>query len=260
MKKNRIALLAVFTAAALVAAGIALRDTPFLQALQSGARGDVFATDTPEATYPAETDIKAEYSGAPYEEINGNVPFFEEEEYVCSSFESYSPLDGLGRCGAACACIGTDIMPTAAREPIGAVTPSGWHTVKYGELIDGNYLYNRCHLIAFELAGENANERNLITGTRYMNVEGMLPFENKVAAYVRSTGNHVLYRVTPVFSGENLLADGVLMEACSVEDGGEGVRFCVYVFNVQPGISIDYKTGESRKTEALEASESENSE
>lgn len=187
----------------------------------------------------------APYSGEPWAVVNGNVPYFSKEELTTQSFESYSELDDLGRCGAAYACVGLDLMPTEERGSIGNVRPTGWHTVKYNDIIDGNYLYNRCHLIGYLLSGENANERNLITGTRYLNVQGMLPFETKVADYVTQTGNHVLYRVTPLFDGENLLASGVLMEAESVEDGGEGISFCVYVYNVQPGIAIDYATGES---------------
>lgn len=190
--------------------------------------------------------LDACYTGSPYEEVNGNRPFFEEEDYTCEAFETYAPLDDLGRCGVAYANVCTEIMPTEERGEIGSVKPSGWHTVKYSEQIEGSYLYNRCHLIAYVLAGENANEKNLITGTRYMNIEGMLPFENQVADYVRDTGNHVLYRVTPVFTGANLVADGVLMEAYSVEDQGAGVCFCVFAFNVQPGIVIDYATGDSR--------------
>ena len=177
--------------------------------------------------------------------VNGNVPYFSEEELTTQSFESYSGLDDLGRCGAAYACVGLDLMPTEERGSIGNVRPTGWHTVKYNDIIDGNYLYNRCHLIGYLLSGENANERNLITGTRYLNVQGMLPYENRIADYVTESGNHVLYRVTPVFEGENLLASGVLMEARSVEDGGEAISFCVYAYNVQPGIAIDYATGES---------------
>ena len=188
----------------------------------------------------------ASYSGEPYVEINGNRPFFEKSDYTTDAFEIYSELDSLGRCGVAFANICKELMPTEERGEIGSVRPSGWHTVKYPDVIEDLFLYNRCHLIGFQLAGENANERNLITGTRFMNVDGMLPFENEVADYVRRTGNHVLYRVTPVFEGENLVADGVLMEAYSVEDDGKGVRFCVFVFNVQPGIEINYKTGESR--------------
>ena len=161
-----------------------------------------------------------------------------------SSYEVYSPLDGLGRCGAASACVGVDLMPTEERESIGQVKPSGWQTVKY-DCVDGKYLYNRCHLIGFQLTGENANKQNLITGTRYMNVDGMLPFENMVADYVKETGNHVLYRVTPIYDGDALVAGGVQMEALSVEDKGTGISFNVYVYNVQPGVEIDYATGES---------------
>ena len=188
-------------------------------------------------------DIPA-YSGEPYIAIHGNIPDFPAEDYRTESFESYSGLDELGRCGVAYANIGTDIMPTEERGNIGQVKPSGWQLVKY-DIVDGKYLYNRCHLIAFQLAGENANEKNLITGTRYMNVSGMLPFENMVADYVRETENHVLYRVTPIFEGDNLVADGVQMEGWSVEDAGEGICFNVFVYNHQPGIGIDYATGES---------------
>lgn len=188
------------------------------------------------------------YSGSPYVEINNNVPEFEEDDKTEKSFEEYSQFDRLGRCGVAFANVGVDIMPTEERGRIGMVKPTGWHTVKY-DSVDGKYLYNRCHLIGYQLTGENANEENLITGTRYMNVEGMLPFENMVADYVKETGNHVLYRVEPVFEGDNLLASGVHMEAESVEDNGEGVSFNVYVYNAQPGISIDYRTGESSQLE-----------
>ncbi len=199
-------------------------------------------------------DIGA-YSGEACAVVNGNVPYFSEEELTTQSFESYSELDSLGRCGIAYACIGLDLMPTEERGSIGNVRPTGWHTAKYNDIIDGNYLYNRCHLIGYLLSGENANERNLITGTRYLNVQGMLPYENMIADYVTESGNHVLYRVTPVFEGENLLASGVLMEARSVEDGGEAISFCVYAYNVQPGIAIDYATGESAiATDAQEPS------
>lgn len=190
-----------------------------------------------------------QYSGKPYVEVNNNVPFFDAEDYQIKSFEEYSELDMLGRCGAAYACLSEELMPTEERGKIGMIKPSGWHTVKYPEQIEDLYLYNRCHLIAWCLTGENANEKNLITGTRYMNVEAMLPLEEKVANYIDRTNNHVLYRVTPVFEGENLVASGVLMEAYSVEDKGEGIQFCVYCFNVQPGIEIDYLTGESRVAE-----------
>lgn len=184
------------------------------------------------------------YSGTPYTEVNGNQPYFTEEELTTQSFETYSELDSLGRCGVAYANVGQDLMPTEPRGEIGAVKPTGWHLVKYDN-VDGKYLYNRCHLIAYMLAAENANPQNLITGTRYLNVQGMLPFETKVCDYVKNTGNHVLYRVTPIFDGDNLLADGVLMEAYSVEDGGEGISFCVFAYNVQPGIGIDYATGDN---------------
>lgn len=195
----------------------------------------------------------ADYSSEPYVELSGNLPSFSVEELVTKSFEKYSELDALGRCGVAYACIGKDIMPTEERGSIGQVKPTGWHLVKY-DVVDGNYLYNRCHLIGYQLAGENANTKNLITGTRYLNVEGMLPFENKVADYVEKTGNHVLYRVTPVFEGENLLASGVQMEAYSVEDKGAGICFNVYVYNVQPEVTINYATGESKLTKIGSAS------
>ena len=184
------------------------------------------------------------YSGTPYTEVNGNKPYFKKADLTTQSFETYSELDSLGRCGVAYANVGQDLMPTEPRGEIGAVKPTGWHLVKYDN-VDGKYLYNRCHLIAYMLAAENANPQNLITGTRYLNVQGMLPFETKVCDYVKNTGNHVLYRVTPIFDGDNLLADGVLMEAYSVEDAGEGICFCVFAYNVQPGIGIDYATGDN---------------
>ena len=168
---------------------------------------------------------------------------------AADSFENYSQLDSLGRCGQAYAMISTETMPTEKRGSIGQIKPSGWHTVRYDDLISDKYLYNRCHLIGFQLAGENANEKNLITGTRYMNVEGMLPFEDEVADYVKETGNRVLYRVTPVYEGDDLVARGVVMEAYSVEDSGEGVSFNVFVYNVQPGIVIDYATGDSQRAD-----------
>lgn len=187
------------------------------------------------------------YSGSPYVELDGNLPGFSLEERTTDSFETYSTLDALGRCGPAYACIGQDLMPTEDRESISSVRPTGWMQAEYS-FVDGGSLYNRCHLIGFQLTGENANEENLITGTRYMNVEGMLPFENMVADYIKETGNHVLYRAIPIFEGENLVASGVVMEAFSVEDEGEGVCFHVYVYNVQPGVEIDYATGESWET------------
>ena len=186
-----------------------------------------------------------EYADKPYVEMNGNKPEF--DELSTKVFEEYSELDGLGRCGVAYACVGLEIMPTEERGAIGQVKPTGWHTIKY-DIVDGKYLYNRCHLLGYQLTGENANTKNLITGTRYLNVEGMLPFENMVAEYVEETGNHVMYRVTPHFEGTNLLASGVQMEAYSVEDDGKGVCFNVYVYNTQPGITIDYKNGDSRLT------------
>ena len=186
------------------------------------------------------------FFGKPYVELNNNVPNFTSEEKGSKViFESYSELDELGRCGVAYANICQDIMPTEERGEIGQIKPSGWQLIKY-DIVDGKYLYNRCHLIAYQLAGENANEKNLITGTRYLNVSGMLPFENEVADYVKSTGNHVLYRVTPIYKDTDLVATGVQMEAYSVEDDGAGVCYNVFVYNIQPGISIDYATGESR--------------
>lgn len=189
-----------------------------------------------------------DYEGEPYVEINDNEPEFTEEELVAESYESYSELDGLGRCGTAQACIGEDLMPDEERGDISSVKPTGWKNKPYDN-VDGEYLYNRCHLIGFQLSGENANEENLITGTRYMNTEGMLPFENIVAEYVKETDNHVMYRVTPVFEGQNLVASGVQMEAESVEDDGIGISFNVYIYNVQPEIYIDYATGDNWEAE-----------
>ncbi len=187
-----------------------------------------------------------EYSGEAYVPVNGNIPYFSEEDYTDTAFESYSDLDSLGRCGPAYANVCQEIMPTEDRGSISNVTPSGWVNNEYDtELVDGGYIYNRCHLIGFQLSGENDNEKNLITGTRYLNIEGMLPFENQVADYVKETDNHVLYRVTPVYEGENLVASGVLMEGWSVEDNGDGICFCVFAYNVQPGIEIDYATGDN---------------
>ena len=196
----------------------------------------------------ASLDEIPEYSGTPYVELEGNRPDFSSSDMTTEAFETYSELDELGRCGVAYANICRELMPTEERGNIGSVKPSGWQTAKY-DIVDGKYLYNRCHLIGFQLTGENANRENLITGTRALNVDGMLPFENMVADYVKETENHVLYRVTPVFDGDNLVADGVQMEALSVEDGGEAVSFNVFVYNVQPGVDIDYATGESRLAE-----------
>lgn len=184
------------------------------------------------------------FAGQPYVVINDNQPEFTQEDMTTDSYEYYSPLDSLGRCGYTMACIGVDLMPTEDRESISQVKPTGWVQAQY-DFVDGQSLYNRCHLIGFQLTGENANERNLVTGTRYCNVEGMLPFENMVADYVKETENHVLYRVTPIFTGDELVCRGLQMEGWSVEDGGDGVCFNVYVYNEQPGVVINYITGES---------------
>ncbi len=194
-------------------------------------------------------DIPA-YSGEAYIAINDNQPFFSEAELTTEAFEEFSPLDALGRCGVAYANVCQELMPTEERGNISHVKPTGWQSVQY-DIVDGKSLYNRCHLLGFQLTGENANELNLITGTRYMNVDGMLPFENMVADYVKETDNHVLYRVTPFYTDSNLVADGVLMEAYSVEDDGEGICFNVYCYNVQPGVEIDYATGESRLSDEI---------
>lgn len=183
------------------------------------------------------------YHGEPYITINNNQPNFTTEELNFTK-EQYSKLDLLGRCGSALARIGIDTMPTEKRGSIGQIKPSGWHTVKYDH-INGKYLYNRCHLIGYQLSGENANPRNLITCTRFMNTAGMLQFENKVADYVRSTNNHVLYRVTPIFKDNDLVAHGITIEAQSIEDQGKGIQFHVYVYNIQEGVTIDYKDGTS---------------
>lgn len=210
---------------------------------------EVSISDVPAASGQiVQLDSIPEFSGEPYVVVNDNIPAFSAEELTTKSYEAYSDLDDLGRCGAAVANIGVDLMPTEERKSIGQVKPSGWQTAKY-DFVDGKYLYNRCHLIGFQLTGENANACNLITGTRYLNVDGMLPFENMTADYIKETENHVLYRVTPVFEGDNLVADGVLMEARSVEDDGEGICFCVYCYNAQPGVAIDYATGESAAAE-----------
>ena len=221
-----------------------------------------FESESTSGNSASEFDIASipAYTSSPYIVINDNNPFFTEDDYTTEAFETYSDLDSLGRCGVAYANICQELMPTEDRESISSVTPSGWINNEYStDLVDGGYLYNRCHLIGFQLAGENANEKNLITGTRYMNVEGMLPFENMVADYVKETNNHVLYRVTPVFVEDNLVANGVLMEAWSVEDNGGGICFNVYVYNVQPGIVIDYATGDNHEAESgfVEAPETE---
>lgn len=208
--------------------------------------GGYIGVEFHQQTYSA-IDIEdiPEYSGDAYVVVNDNVPYFDESDLTTKTFEKYSPLDSLGRCGVAFANVSEDTMPTKERGSIGMIKPSGWQIKKY-DFVDGKYLYNRCHLIGYQLTGENANEKNLITGTRYMNTEGMLPFENEVADYVQDTGNHVLYRVTPVFEGDNLVAKGVLMEAMSVEDQGLDIEFNVFVYNIQPGVTIDYATGDSQ--------------
>ena len=205
---------------------------------QSQERISTFTTWNGQETVPV-------YSGEPYTELNGNIPYFTDREKTEDVFEHYSDLDTLGRCGTAYANICKELMPTEKRGEIGMIKPTGWHTVRYDDIISDKYLYNRCHLIGFQLAGENANEKNLVTGTRYMNVDGMLPFENMIADYVKETDNRVLYRVTPIFVGDDLVCRGVEMEAYSVEDNGEGTSFHVFVYNIQPGIEIDYATGDS---------------
>ncbi len=225
-----------FTLAIITACAISVASVPLI------------AHAAPTTTVSAEFDLSAvpEFDGtSPFVIIDNNVPTFTAADLTTESFESYSELDALGRCGTAYANIGTDLMPTEERGSIGMIKPSGWHTIKYDNIAD-RYLYNRCHLIGYQLAGENANERNLITGTRYLNVTGMLPCENQVAEYVQSTGNHVLYRVTPIFVGDELVARGVHMEAKSVEDNGAGVSFNIFCYNAQPGITIDYATGDSQ--------------
>lgn len=213
------------------------------------------ASDTAEVV--ALSDIP-EFSGEPYVVINDNEPSFPAEDFTSEGFEEYSPLDDLGRCGVAYANVGLETMPTEERGSISNVKPTGWKSVQY-DFVDGKSLYNRCHLIGFQLTGENANRQNLITGTRYMNVDGMLPFENLVADYVKETENHVLYRVTPIFEGDNLVASGVQMEAQSVEDKGAGVCFNVYVYNNQPGVTIDYETGDSWASDEAPADTSQES-
>lgn len=217
-----------------------------------GATGtvSVLRQEFSESEYDALMSTVPEYSDRAWVVVNGNEPFFASYELIPGSFAYYGALDALGRCGVCFSSVGTDLMPTEERESISAVKPTGWINEKY-EHVDGSYLYNRCHLIGFQLTGENANEKNLITGTRYLNIEGMLPFENAVAEFVKTTGQRVLYRVTPVFTGDNLLADGVLLEAWSVDDGGEGLSFCVYCYNVQPYVDIDYATGANELSDAV---------
>ena len=214
----------------------------------------VFPGAVQEVSAQLQSEDIPSYTGSPYTQINDNVPDFPLDDYTTEAFETYSDLDELGRCGVAHANVCQELMPTQKRGKIGQVKPSGWQTAKY-DSVDGKYLYNRCHLIGYQLTGENANEKNLITGTRYLNVDGMLPFENMVADYVKETGNHVLYRVTPIFTGDNLVADGVQMEAESVEDNGDGILFNVFCYNVQPGIGIDYATGDNWEDDSIPQAE-----
>lgn len=247
-KNGKYRLLGVVTACVMV----------FMSACAGKAEQEKTSANAQQETVPVsgtqQSDISMEtipeYDGEPYVVLDDNEPNFTEEELQPEAYETYGTLDALGRCSTAEASIGEGLMPTEKRGAIGQVKPTGWHTVKY-DMVEGKYLYNRCHLIGYQLTAENANEKNLITGTRYMNTEGMLPFENMVADYIKETGNHVMYRVTPVFEGENLVASGVQMEAESVEDQGADLSFNVYVYNVQPGVEIDYKTGESREANEL---------
>lgn len=270
MKKNPVFLLLIVISACMISAcGInetSLKDQASdiwinleddsLEDLSADEFDDMTAEDTEistEETSPFDLTEIPDFSGQAYTEINGNIPYFTSNEITVEPFETYSPLDQLGRCGVAYANICKELMPTEERGEIGMIKPSGWHTQKYPGIVEGGFAYNRCHLIGFRLAGENANERNLITGTRYMNVDGMLPFEKMVADYIYDhPDNHVLYRVTPMFDGEDLVAHGVLMEAYSVEDDGAGVSFCIYCYNSQPGLCIDYRTGETSLDEDYE--------
>lgn len=222
-----------------IAAYFGINTTELLNQIESN-----ISTSTSQSTQEYSFDLSniPEYTDEPYVIINNNIPTFDESDYTTEPFETYSELDYLGRCGVAYANICQGLMPTEEREDISDVEPTGWVQKEY----NGEYLYNRCHLIGFQLAGENANEKNLITGTRYLNIEGMLPFENEVASYVEETDNHVLYRVTPIFEDDNLVASGVQIEAYSVEDNGEEIQFNVYCYNVQPQVEIDYATGESQ--------------
>lgn len=234
-------LLGLLFAAGIFAGGCGSKN-PENNSAETSAQTDISLSEA--QTYESVDLAELQYDGRPYVVINDNIPAFTEEDITNVSFELYGDLDALGRCTTAFANVGQDLMPTEKRGSIGSVKPTGWRTAKY-DFIDGKYLYNRCHLIGYQLTAENANNKNLITGTRYLNVTGMLPFENMVADYVKETNNHVLYRVTPVFGADNLVASGVQMEAKSVEDNGEGILFNVYCFNVQPGVSIDYATGDS---------------
>lgn len=256
MKIIRKSLFALLLGLLLTACG-ASRDkinTEFTKVTEAESQVSQSVSETPSGTTSFDYSMVPEYTGSASVVINNNVPFFNADEKAAgtSSFETYSELDDLRRCGTAYACIGKGIMPTEERGQIGMVKPTGWHTVKY-DCVDGKYLYNRCHLIAYCLAGENANEKNLITGTRYLNIEGMLPYETLTAKYMdNNPDNHVLYRVTPVFIGNELVARGVLMEGYSVEDNGAGVNFCVFCYNVQPSVEINYTDGESSQKDSTD--------
>lgn len=225
--------------------------TTDIQSTAESTTTNQLTSNTPQFNY----NLIPEYTGNAFVEYNNNMPLFTPDEITTNSFESYTDLDELGRCGVTMACLSTETMPTEERGEIGSVKPSGWQTIKYNDIIDGNYLYNRCHLIGYQLSGENANIKNLITGTRYLNIEGMLPFENETADYIKETNNHVMYRVTPVFINDELVARGVLMEGYSVEDNGTGLQFCAFCYNVQPNITIDYKTGKSQLIETTKPSD-----
>lgn len=259
MKIIRKSLLALLLGLSLTACGTSrdkIINTEFTRATEAESQVSQFVSGTPSETASFDYSMVPEYTGSASVAINNNVPFFNADEKAAgtSSFEAYSELDDLRRCGTAYACIGKDIMPTEERGQIGMVKPTGWHTVKY-DCVDGKYLYNRCHLIAYCLAGENANEKNLITGTRYLNIEGMLPYETLTAKYMdNNPDNHVLYRVTPVFVGSEFVARGVLMEGYSVEDNGAGVNFCVFCYNVQPDVEINYADGESSQNSSTNKS------
>lgn len=258
MKERLLVFLALLLALTLCFGGCDFGDLPFDplppdDGTTDDGTTDDGTTDGGKVDYASLAAIPA-YSGTPYVYLNNNVPTFTAEEITTLSYEYFSPLDDLKRCGYVEACVGVDIMPTEDRESISSVTPSGWKNKPY-DFVDGGYLYNRCHLLGFQLTGENANKLNLITGTRYMNVDGMLPFENMVADYVRETENHVMLRVTPIYLGDNLVAHGVQMEAYSVEDEGEDISFNVYIYNVQPRITIDYKTGDNRLNEETDYAE-----
>ena len=251
--KNRYTRLSVWLLALLLALTLVFTGCDAVDGVLGGDNGGGVSNTEESDNKPTGEQREAEkalgvpkFSGKPYAELNGNQPLFDVDEITVEVYETYSNLDSLGRCGVTEACIGIELMPTEDRESISSVTPSGWINKKYDtELVDGGYIYNRCHLIGFQLTGENANKSNLITGTRYMNVDGMLPFENMVADYVKETKNHVMYRATPIYDGNDLVACGVQIEGYSVEDDGDGICFNVYVYNVQPGIVIDYATGES---------------